>query len=93
MQLLKRVTFVLFAQVDTEHNCGYVTLIKLKKNKTRTASTSESSKDQTAIEKSSSLEPKNGKMMPENADLVSVHPFMDSNKLGDFATPLPPLSH
>ena len=57
--------FLNYYKVDTEHNCGYVTLIKLKK-----------SKDQVAVEKvEKDSDPKNGKMIPENADLVTYLPL------------------
>ena len=50
--------------VDTDHNCGYVTLISLKK-----------AKGQLEVEpeaKETGLSPKNGKMRPEDASLVSL---------------------
>jgi hypothetical protein len=50
--------------VDTEHNCGYVTLIKLRKSKDQV--------DVESVEKET--DPKNGKMIPENADLVIYFP-------------------
>jgi hypothetical protein len=48
--------------VDTDHNCGYVTLINLRKSKDRMGPE--------PVTKETGLSPKNGKMRPENASLV-----------------------
>ena len=70
--------------VDTDHNCGYVTLIKLKKSKQDqqvlkpdkqvSEPVKQASDEKNPIKKegaSSGQEPKNGKMIPENANLVN----------------------
>jgi hypothetical protein len=75
--------------VDTDHNCGYVTLIKLRKSKEDQKISKPDQKvfklDQQVLKsdqqirdfentkegESSGQEPKNGKMIPENANLVN----------------------
>ena len=50
--------------VDTEHNCGFVTLIKLRKTRDQLASE--------LVKKETGLSPKNGKMNAENESLVTI---------------------
>ncbi len=68
--------------VDTDHNCGYVTLIKLRKSKedqkvfkldqqVLKSDQQIRDKENTKEGESSGQEPKNGKMIPENANLVN----------------------